>query len=69
MNKIIMRVINIDDSDLIRERPELMLRDYSRADLIGSFHNGKGVIDAIKVTNTNLAIPIIKCRDIADWKL
>jgi len=51
-----MRVIIADDSELIRERLEHLLSNYSRVELVGSFNNGKEAYDAIKDLKPELAI-------------
>jgi len=69
MNTTNMRVIIADDSDLIRERLEHLLSNYSRANLIGSVDKEKEALDAIKVTNAYFAILQNKMRGLSGLKM
>jgi DNA-binding NarL/FixJ family response regulator len=51
-----MRVLLADDSDLIRERLQQMLRKYQQIDIIGSYNNGAQALEALLVMKPDLAI-------------
>ncbi|MDO9254804.1 MAG: response regulator transcription factor [Bacteroidales bacterium] len=51
-----MRVLIADDSDLIRDRLQQMLRQYGQVDIVGSFDNGTGALEALHHFRPDLAI-------------
>jgi DNA-binding NarL/FixJ family response regulator len=51
-----MRVLIADDSDLIRERLQQMLRKYRQVDIIGSYNNGAQALEALLAMKPDLAI-------------
>jgi DNA-binding NarL/FixJ family response regulator len=51
-----MRVLIADDSDLIRDRLQQMLKKYRQVDIIGSYNNGAQALDALLTMKPDLAI-------------
>jgi len=51
-----MRVLIADDSDLIRDRLQQMLRQYKQVEIVGSFGNGTETLEALHCLKPDLAI-------------
>jgi DNA-binding NarL/FixJ family response regulator len=51
-----MRVIIADDSDLIRDRLQQMLRQLVQVEIVGSFDNGKQALEGLLLLKPDLAI-------------
>lgn len=55
-----MRVLIADDSDLIRDRLQQMLRNIGQVEIVGSFSNGFETLAGIRRLKPDLAIIDIK---------
>ncbi len=51
-----MRIVIADDSNLIRERLQNMLLEFSQVDIVGSFSNGSDALKALQKLKPDLAI-------------
>jgi DNA-binding NarL/FixJ family response regulator len=51
-----MRVIIADDSDLIRERLQQMLRQFVEVEIVGTYNNGTQTLEALLLLKPDLAI-------------
>jgi DNA-binding NarL/FixJ family response regulator len=51
-----MRVVIADDSDLIRDRLQQMLRQFRQVEVVGSFNNGTQTLEALQCLKPDLAI-------------
>ena len=55
-----MKVLIADDSDLIRDRLQQMLRNFGQVEIVGSFNNGFETLEGIRKLEPDLAIIDIK---------
>ncbi len=55
-----MKIVIADDSDLIRERLQQMLRQHDKVELVGAFKNGTETLEALRALKPKLAIVDIK---------
>jgi len=55
-----MRILLADDSDLILERLQQMLRFDPRVEIVGTFKNGKETLAALRILKPDMAIVDIK---------
>jgi DNA-binding NarL/FixJ family response regulator len=51
-----MRVLIADDSDLIRERLQQMLRQFGQVEIVGTFNNGTQALEGLMRLQPDLAI-------------
>lgn len=51
-----MRVIIADDSDLIRDRLQQLLRQFGQVEIVGSYNNGSQALDGLLLLKPDLAI-------------
>jgi len=51
-----MRVLIADDSDLIRDRLQQMLRQFAQVEVVGSYNNGTQTLEALLLLKPDLAI-------------
>jgi len=51
-----MRVLIADDSDLIRDRLQQMLRNFGQVEIVGSYNNGTQTLEGLLLLKPDLAI-------------
>jgi two-component system nitrate/nitrite response regulator NarL len=55
-----MRIVIADDSPLIRERLQDVLRSIEQVEVVGTFNNGIDALNALRTLNPDLAVVDIK---------